>query len=103
VAAEEKTALIDLDRMSVAFYEALGPDKAPLAFSAGGRDLTHHDNYGAYELAKCVVRGIREAGLPLAKSIAPDFTTFDPSHPDSPEDFKLPASPMHSDIAPRGN
>jgi lysophospholipase L1-like esterase len=103
VAAEEKIALIDLDRMSVAFYEALGPDKAPLAFSAGGRDLTHHDNYGAYELAKCVVRGIREAGLPLAKSIAPDFTTFDPAHPDSPEDFKLPASPMHSDIAPRGN
>lgn len=103
VAAEEKVALIDLDRMSTAFYEALGPKKAPLAFSAGGHDLTHHDNYGAYELAKCVVQGIREANLPLAKSIVPDFATFNPARPDSPENFKLPASPMHSDIAPRGN
>ncbi len=103
VAADEKVALIDLDRMSVAFYEALGPKESPLAFSAGGHDLTHHDNYGAYELAKCVVQGLREANLPLAKSIVADFTTFDPAHPDSPESFKLPASPMHSDIAPRGN
>jgi hypothetical protein len=89
--------------MSAAFYEALGPKQAPLAFSAGGRDLTHHDNYGAYELAKCVVQGIREANLPLAKSITADFTAFDPAHPDSPESFKLSSSPMHSDIAPRGN
>jgi lysophospholipase L1-like esterase len=103
VAADEKVALIDLDRMSVAFYEALGPKRAPLAFSAAGRDLTHHDNYGAYELAKCVVQGILNANLPLAKSIVADFTTFDPTHPDSPESFKLSASPMHSDIAPRGN
>jgi lysophospholipase L1-like esterase len=103
VAAEEKVALIDLERMSVAFYEALGPTKAPLAFSAHGRDATHHDNYGAYELAQCVVQGIRDANLPLAKSIAADFAGFDPAHPDAPESFALPASPMHSDIAPRGN
>jgi lysophospholipase L1-like esterase len=103
VAAEEKVALIDLERMSVAFYEALGPAKSPLAFSAGGKDVTHHDNYGAYELAKCVVQGIRDAGLPLAQSIAADFTGFDPAHPDSPENFALPASPMRSNLTPRGN
>ena len=103
VATEEKVALIDLERMSVAFYEALGPKKAPLAFSAHGRDATHQDNYGAYELAKCVVQGIRDANLPLAKSIVTDFAGFDPAHPDDPESFALPASPMHSDIAPRGN
>ncbi len=103
VAAEQKVALIDLERMSVAFYEALGPEKSPLAFSAGGRDITHHDNYGAYELAKCVVQGIREANLPLAKTISSDFSSFDPAHPDSPESFALPASPQHSNVAPRGN
>ena len=101
VAAEEKVALIDLERMSVALYEALGPDKAPLAFSAGGKDATHHDNYGAYELAKCVVQGIRDAGLPL--TITDDFKGFDPAHPDAPETFALPASPQRSEIAPRGN
>jgi lysophospholipase L1-like esterase len=103
VAAEENVALIDLERMSVAFYEALGPLKAPLAFSAGGRDVTHHDNYGAYELAKCIVRGIRDARLPLARFIADDFADFDPAHPDSPEAFALPASPLRSNVAPRGN
>ena len=103
VAAEEKVALIDLERMSVAFYEALGPAKAPLAFSAGGKDVTHHNNYGAYELAKCVIQGIRDAQLPLAGSIADDFTGFDPAHPDSPDTFALPASPQRSNVTPRGN
>jgi len=103
VAAEEKVALIDLDLMSRAFYEALGPERAPLAFSAGGKDITHHDNYGAFELAKCVVQGIRDAQLPLATAIADDFKGFDPAHPDAPEAFVLPASPLHSNVAPRGN
>ncbi len=103
VAAAEKVALIDLERMSVAFYEALGPEKAPRAFSAGGRDITHHDNYGAYELARCVVQGIRDARLPLAREIAEDFAGFDPAHPDAPDTFALPPSPLRSNLAPRGN
>jgi len=103
VAAEEKVALIDLERMSVAFYEALGREKAPLAFSAGGKDVTHHDNYGAYELAKCVVQGIRDAQLPLAQFIVPDFAGFDPAHPDDPTAFILAPSPQRSDVTPRGS
>jgi hypothetical protein len=55
-AREENVPLIDLPKMSIASYEALGPEKSPLAFS-GGRDATHHGAYGAYELAKCVVEG----------------------------------------------
>jgi lysophospholipase L1-like esterase len=98
VAKEENVAFIDLSAMSIAFYEALGPAKAPLAFSGFGekRDPTHHDNYGAYELAKCVVEGIRDNHLELAKFIVDDFTGFDPAHPDSPDTFDLPASPGRS-------
>lgn len=103
VAREENVSLIDLERMSVTFYEALGPERSPLAFSNGGKDATHHNNYGAYELAKCVVQGIREAKLPLADAIVEDFTDFDPGHPDSPESFSLPQSPQRSSVAPRGN
>ena len=103
VAAEEKVAIIDLERMSVAFYEALGPEKSPLAFSAGGKDVTHHNNYGAYELAKCIVQGIRDAGLPLAQFITEDFKGFNPARPDDPETFVLAPSPQRSDVAPRGN
>ena len=103
VAAEEKVALIDLEKMSIAFYEALGPEKSALAFSNGGKDVTHHDNYGAYELAKAIVQGIRDAGLPLAKHITEDFTGFDPAKPDAPETFALPASPRRSNLTPRGS
>ena len=103
VAAETHVALIDLDRMSTAFYEALGPARAPLAFNNQGKDPTHHDNYGAYELAQCVVQGIRDARLPLASFIADDFTGFDPAHPDSPDTFALPASLAHGSEALRGN
>jgi hypothetical protein len=103
VAKEEHVALIDLEAMSVTFYEALGPKRAPLAFSAGGADATHHNNYGAYELAKAVVEGIVAAKLPLADCISEDFTGFDPTNPDLPESFHLPASPAKSSIPPRGN
>ncbi len=103
VAAEENVALIDLDRMSTAFYEALGPARAPLAFTNQGRDPTHHDNYGAYELAKCVIQGIRDARLPLASFIADDFAGFDPSRPDPPETFALPPSLAHQAAELRGN
>jgi lysophospholipase L1-like esterase len=101
-AAEEKVPLIDLTKMSIAFYEALGPERAPLAFS-GGRDATHHSDYGAYELAKCIVEGIRADNLPLAKFIVGDYKPFDPAHPDSPEAFDLSVSPRRATVPPRGN
>jgi lysophospholipase L1-like esterase len=102
-AAEEHVALIDLNKMSVAFYEALGPAKAPLAFS-GGTDVTHHSAYGAYELARCVVEGIRANKLDLARFLKDDYQTFDPAHPDSPETFNIPPSPGgRSTTPPRGN
>jgi lysophospholipase L1-like esterase len=85
-AKEENVPLIDLTRMSTAFYEALGPEKSWLAFS-GGRDPTHHSAFGAYELAKCIVEGIRSNHLDLAQHIVADYKPFDPAHPDSPEDF----------------
>jgi len=101
-AKEENVALIDLTGMSIKFYEALGPTKAPLAFS-GGRDATHHSDYGAYELAKCIVEGIKDSRLDLAKYIVEDYQPFDPAHPDPPEAFKLPVDPGRSNVPPRGD
>jgi lysophospholipase L1-like esterase len=101
VAREEKVALIDLNAMSKAFYEALGPEKSALAFKEG--DGTHHNNYGAYELARCVIEGIKANNLGVAKFLAKDVTAFDPSRPDPPENFKIPASPLLSEVKPPGN
>lgn len=103
VAKEENVAFIDLTAMSVVFYEALGPEKSPLAFGGGGRDITHHNNYGAYELAKCIVQGIKDNKLDLAKYIVDEFHGFDPAHPEPVESFSMPASPGRTTVAPRGN
>jgi len=91
-AREENVPLIDLTKMSIALYEALGPEKAPLAFS-GGKDVTHHSAYGAYELAKCIVEGVLANKLDFARYIVADYTSFNPAHPDPPEAFDIPASP----------
>jgi lysophospholipase L1-like esterase len=98
VAKEENCALIDLHAMSRTFYRALGADLGQ-AFQDG----THHNNYGSYELAKCVVESIKQDKLPLAKSIVNDFDDFDPAKPDAVATFEMPASPMASKEKPLGN
>lgn len=104
LAAAEGVALIDLEAMSRTFYETLGPVRAELAFGDGGRDKTHHNNYGAYVLAQCVVQGIHDAGLDLARHIVEDVRRFDPAAPAAPESFVLAPSPGPvATERPRGN
>jgi lysophospholipase L1-like esterase len=89
-AAKEKDCpVIDLQACSALFYEALGDQRSHLAF-ATIQENTHHNSYGSYEIAKCVVIGIKQAHLDLAGSIVDDFKDFDPSHPDPAGFFKLP-------------
>ncbi|MDR0902360.1 MAG: rhamnogalacturonan acetylesterase [Opitutaceae bacterium] len=101
VAREEKIPLIDLLEMTRAFYEAMGPDASEVAFKPG--DRTHHNAYGAYELAKCVAEGIRAARLPLAKHITAALPRFDPAHPDAPGSVKIPPSATSPGDTPDGS
>ena len=78
VAKEEQVALIDLYAMSMVFYEAAGSD-APKILADG----THSTAYGGYEFAKCIVMGIKQNKLELAKFVVADFKDFDPAHPDT--------------------
>jgi lysophospholipase L1-like esterase len=105
VAAQQKVALIDLNAMSKTLFEAMGPEGTLKAFmhypadsfpgqTAAIADDTHFNSYGAYELARCVVHGIREANLPLAKFLDPQVPDFNPAHPDSQPDFHLPFTPI---------
>ena len=97
-------ALVDLHEMSRMLYEALGVERSKrllLHFPAGSLpgqveplvDDTHFSEYGAYELARCMVEGIKASGLPLANALRDDVGSFDPAHPDPPERFEIPASP----------
>lgn len=101
LAKEENVPMIDLHAMSTAFYEALGPEKSKLAFKDG--DGTHHNNYGSYELAKCVVAGIRAGRLGIAKYLTLEVPAFDCGKPDPLESFRLPPSPEIATAKPLGS
>jgi lysophospholipase L1-like esterase len=105
IAAQQKVALIDLNAMSKTLFDAMGPEGTLKAFmhypadsfpgqTAAIEDNTHFNSYGAYELARCVVHGIRVANLPLTKFLDPTIPDFNPAHPDSQTDFHLPFTPI---------
>jgi lysophospholipase L1-like esterase len=105
VAAATKAALIDLNAMSATMFNAMGVEgsnHAFMKFKAGSypgverdiADSTHFNNFGAYELARCIVHGIREDKLPLAKFLDSAVPDFSPAHPDDFVAFHLPYTPM---------
>ena len=113
-AAEEKVALIDLNAMSKTLYEAWGPEPSLKAFvhyaanTFPGQDKaladnTHFSPYGAYELARCVVKGIAATNLPIAKYLIKEKMAFDPAHPDPLNKFYWPLSGFVSSAKPDGN
>jgi len=113
-AADEGVVLIDLNAMSTAFYEALGPNESKKAFvhypanSYPGQDKpladnTHFNPYGAYELAKCIVEGIKQNKLGLANYLIDSATIFNPSKPDALATWHWYESPKSTVVKPDGN
>lgn len=113
-AKEEGVALIDLNAMSKTLYEAWGPEKSIKAFvhfPANSfpnqpnelKDNTHFSTYGAYQLAKCVAKGIKDAKLGIAKYLRTDVTRFNPAKPDAYENWNLPMSSFITVTKPDGN
>ena len=92
VAREIGVPSIDLNSMGVELNSALGAE-AGKQFG----DRTHHVEYGSYLQAKCIVLGIKQANLPLAKFIVDDFGRFEPTNPQPrPAQFDLPPDPVLS-------
>ena len=69
------------------------------------KDDTHFTAYGAYEMAKCVVLGIKNSNLDLKYYLNEDATktVFVPAHPDALSAVKIPASPFAPLVKPEGN
>jgi lysophospholipase L1-like esterase len=102
LAAKEKgVPLIDLTAMSKELYESFGKDGSGVLFKEG--DGSHHNNFGAYQLAKLVATSLKTQKLPLSKYLKKDFKTFNPKKPDSPESVKIPASPNYQNTKPLGS
>lgn len=100
-AKEENVAFIDLNAKSKELYEAFGKDGSGVLFKEG--DGTHHNAFGANQLAKIIVQSIRDQKLPLAKYLSKDWKTFDARKPDDAKAFTVPASPAVANLRPLGS
>lgn len=113
LAREKQVPLIDLHQMTRVLYEALGTEgskKAFVHYPAGSfpgqnqdlADNTHFNPYGAYQIAKCVVTGMKELGLPLIEFLREEII-YDPAFPDDPDSFNWWPSPYVDIQKPEGN
>ncbi|MBK8090328.1 MAG: rhamnogalacturonan acetylesterase [Chitinophagaceae bacterium] len=113
-AKEENVAVIDLNAMSKVLYEAWGPTESVKAFvhypantfpgqTTKLEDNTHFNPYGAYELASCIVKSIKDQNLPLAKLLRTDISAYDPANPMPFEKFYWPLSSFVTAAKPDGN
>lgn len=114
ISKEENVFLIDLNAMSKTLFEAMGPENSKKAFvyyptnsypnqPNALADDTHFNTYGAYELAKCVVKSIVDQKLPLSKFVSKNYKGFDPNKPDAAEKFHWPESIFMESLKPDGN
>ena len=98
VAKREQVPVIELHDMTRDFFETLGFEgskKALVHYPAGTfpgqekplEDNTHFNPYGAYEVAKMVVMGMKRLGLPVVQHLREDWQDFNPLHPDDPDAF----------------
>ena len=98
VAREDQVALIDLNALSLQLYRALGAD-----LDRAFQDGSHHNNYGSYQLARCVAVGLARTGLPAADFLLEEARIFDPAHPDPVAEFQVPPSPTRAAATPDGS
>jgi len=102
VAREENIPLLDLQARTIALYEALGEAEAAKLFNDSGKDRTHHNNPGAWFLARAVAAEIAAQVPDLAVHLKPAARRFDAAKPDLSEGA-IAASLAESDVRPAGS
>lgn len=114
VAQREQVPVIDLHAMTRTFFETLGyanSTKALVHYPANTfpgqakelADNTHFNPYGAYEVAKMVVMGIKKLQLPLAAHLRADWRDYNPAQPDDYNRFVWVPAPVYESLKPDGN
>ena len=114
VACREHVPVIDLTKMSTTFYEALGEEgskRALVHYPANTfadqpkplADNTHFNPFGAWEIAKMVIMGLKAMDSPLVRFLRPDWQDFNPAQPDDPNEFTWYTSAGAVLVKPDGN
>ena len=66
-------------------------------------DNTHFNPYGAYQVAKMVVMGMKQLNLPMVQHLKADFKDYDPKNPDDYTKFVWYNSAKTDFTKPDGN
>ena len=114
VAERENVPLIDLHKETTTLFEALGFENSKKALvhypantfpnqSKALADNTHFNNYGAYQVAKIVVMGMKKLNMPFMKHLRSDFVDYNPNQPDNWEEFKWAPAKNADLVKPDGN
>lgn len=114
VAKREGVPVIELHDMTRTFFEALGYEgskKALVHYPANtfpGQDKpladnTHFNPYGAYEVAKMVLMGMKQLQLPVIGELKTEWQDFDAAHPDDPDAFVWYQAQKQDVTKPDGN
>lgn len=104
VAEREQVPVIDLNATTKTLFEAMGEDGCRnllVHYPAGSfpwqekafADNTHFNPFGAYELSKLIVMGLKQMGSPLVSYLKADWQDFSPSQPDVRTDDGVFPSP----------
>lgn len=114
VAKREGVQVIEIHNMTRTFFETLGIEgsKQALVYYAANTfpgqftalaDNTHFNPYGAYEISKMIIQGIKDLNLPFTSHISSDFKGFNPAQPDNALTFHWVNSPFVEILKPEGN
>ena len=104
VAEREQVPVIDLNATTKTLFEAMGEDGCRnllVHYPAGSfpwqekafADNTHFNPFGAYELSKLIVMGLKQMDSPLVSYLKADWQDFSPSQPDVRTDDGVFPSP----------
>ena len=114
VAKDLGVPLIELHEMTRTFFETLGVEESKRALvhypaktypgqQTAFADNTHFNPYGAYEISKMMVEGMKSLSLPIVKYLQSDYHSFSPSNPDDWRTFHWNDAPFVDIVKPDGN
>lgn len=113
VARRENVPVIELHDMTRTFFETLGVENSKRAlvhYPAGTfpgqnkdfADNTHFNPYGAYEVAKMVVMGLKQINVPFINCLRADWQDYNAAHPDDFSTFSWHNAPFYDNVKPDG-
>lgn len=114
VAKDLNVGLIDLTSMSQTLYKTMGAEDSKrllVHYPAGTypnqgkafEDNTHFNPFGAYEMSRLIIRGMKQLNLPVLQYLKDGYKDLDPSQPDDWKAFKWNDSPFLDVVKPDGN